>query len=111
MDSYFENLKHVLQENSLGDKPHRIFNIDETRLQPEHKPRNVIGSVGNKVQQITSPISTRTTVIGCANAMGVALPPFFIFKGKRWNPDLMKGASVGAAGTMSDSGWVKWGHI
>ena len=38
--------------------------------------------------------------------MGVALPPFFIFKGKRWNPDLMKGASVGAAGTMSDSGWV-----
>ena len=106
VDTYFENLKHVLQENSLGDKPHRIFNIDETGLQPEHKPPNVIGSVGNKVQQITSPRSTTTTVIGCANAMGVALPPFFIFKGKRWNPDLMKGASVGAAGTMSDSGWV-----
>ena len=38
--------------------------------------------------------------------MGITLPPFFIFKGKRWNPDLMKGASVGAAGTMSDSVWV-----
>ena len=82
VDTYFENLKHVLQENSLGDKPHRIFNIDETGLQPEHKPPNVIGSVGNKVQQITSPRSTTTTVIGCANAMGVALPPFFIFKGR-----------------------------
>jgi len=56
-------------------------------------------------QAFTSPKSTTTTVIGCANALGNSIPLFFVFKGKRCNPDLMKGGCTGAAGTLSETGW------
>ena len=104
-NNYFTQLKAVLEENNLLDKPHRIYNVDETGLQPEHKPPKVIGNPNTKIQAITSPRSTTTTVIACVNAFGHSLPPFFIFKGKRWNPELMKGACFGAKGIMSETGW------
>ena len=110
-NNYFTQLKAVLEENNLLGKPHRIFNVDETGLQPEHKPPNVIGNPNIKVQAITSPRSTTTTVIACLNALGQSLPPFFVFKGKRWNPELMKGACFGAKGVMSETGWWSNGEI
>ena len=92
IEKYFENLEQILIQNNLLHKPHRIFNLDETGLQPEHKPSNVIGDPSTKIQAVTSPKTTTTTtkVIACVNALGTALHPFFIFKGKRWNPVLMK---------------------
>jgi hypothetical protein len=47
-------------------------------------------------QSVTSPRSTTTTLICCANAIGNAIPPFLMFKGKRFNDDLMKGATPGS---------------
>ncbi|XP_053374904.1 uncharacterized protein LOC128547163 [Mercenaria mercenaria] len=44
-------------------------------------------------------------MIGCGSASGVSIPPFFVFPGKRMNSDLLNGASPGASGTMSESGW------
>jgi hypothetical protein len=103
--TYFSNLRAVIEQNALITKPQHIYNLDETGIQPEHKPSNVIADPNHKPQAITSPKSTTTTVIGCANALGNSIPPFFVFKGKRWNPDLMKGACTGADGTMSETGW------
>ena len=37
IEKYFENLEQILIQNNLLHKPHRIFNLDETGLQPEHK--------------------------------------------------------------------------
>ena len=71
-------------------------------------PPNVIAPVSGKAQSVTSPRSTTTTIIACANAAGHFLPPFFVFKGKRFNPDLMKGANPGCKGVMSDSGWSNY---
>ena len=105
IETYFNNLKIVMEENALMNKPQHIYNLDETGIQPEHRPSNVIADPTCKPQAITSPKSTTTTVIGCANALGNSIPPFFVFKGKRWNPDLMKGACTGAAGTLSETGW------
>ena len=39
------------------------------------------------------------------NAAGNAIPPYFIFKGKRWNEELVKWACIGTKGTVSESGW------
>ena len=105
VNKYFENLSEIITKYNLCDKPQNIYNIDETGLQPEHRPPNVIANPNTKPQAITSPRSTTTTLIGCANALGNALPPFFVFKGKRYNPELMKGATTGAEGVMSESGW------
>lgn len=102
---YFDNLGKTIQEHDLMDKPACIYNLDETGIQPEHRPPNIIAPLNERAQAVTSPRSTTTTIIGCVNAMGNHLPPYFIFKGKRQNPDLMKGTSPGSHYTMSDSGW------
>ena len=82
-----------------------MFNLDETGLQPYHKYPNIIAAPNSKPQAIVSPKSTTVTLIGCVNAIGNSLPPYFVFEGKRWNQKLMKGASPGARGILSDSGW------
>ena len=51
------------------------------------------------------PQSSTTTVLGCGNASGFAVPPYFVFKGKRMMDDLINGATPGAAGTVSETGW------
>lgn len=79
--------------------------MDETGIQPEHWPPNIIALVNGKLQSITSPHSTTTTVIACANAAGNHLPLYLVFKGKRYNPELMKGSSLGTRITMSETGW------
>ena len=81
------------------------YNLDETGIKPEHIPPNVIASINSKLQTITSPRSTTTTVIVCTNAIRNSIPPYFLFKGKRFNLGLVKGATPGAKGVMSDSGW------
>ena len=53
---------------------------------------------------ITSP-HTSTTIITCVSATGQILPPFFIFKGKRYSENLMSGALPGSGCDMSPSGW------
>jgi len=106
IDIYFKNLYNTLTTYNLLDKPHLIFNMDETGITPEHRPPNIIAPVGVKAQAVTSPRSSTTTIIGCANAIGNALPPFFIFKGKRFDPALMNGAAAGASCAMSESGWI-----
>jgi len=44
-------------------------------------------------------------LIGGANAMGNQVPPFFVFPGKRMLPELLQGASTGATGVVSETGW------
>ena len=102
---YYDNLNKILEKYDLKDKPMHIFNLDETGLQPHHKPPNIIAAPKSKPWAIVSLKSTTVTLIGCAKAIGNSLPPYFVFKGKRWNQELMKGASPGARGILSDSGW------
>ena len=44
-------------------------------------------------------------MIGGGNSVGQQVPPFFVFPGKRMQEGLLEGASSGASGTMSESGW------
>ena len=44
-------------------------------------------------------------MIGGGNGIGQQVPPFFVFPGKRMQEGLLEGASAGASGTISESGW------
>ena len=46
-----------------------------------------------------------STLIGCVNGAGQQVPPFFVFPGARMIDGLLDGATPGANGTVSDSGW------
>ena len=58
----------------------------------------------NPTQAVTAGKWNTTTVIRCGSATGAAIPPFFIFAGKRMVPVLMGGETPGAVGKVSD--WV-----
>lgn len=61
VDGYFSILENFLHENNLTDKPQFIYNVDETGIQPEHRPPNVLPYVNKKPQAVTSPRLTSTT--------------------------------------------------
>ena len=71
----------------------------------DHKPPSIVAGTDHHPNAVTAGRFKTTTILGCRSARGVAIPPFFVFPGKRMLPDLMDGATPGAAGTVSDSGW------
>ena len=104
VSAYFDNLQSVLQRNNLINKPEHIYNVDEKGVQTEHRPPYII-CADNSVPAITSSRLCITTIIGCGNAIGTQIPPYFIFKGKRLTSELLQGASPGTQGTVTESGW------
>jgi hypothetical protein len=106
IDDYFSRLEITMLKYNLLGKPHMIYNLDETGLKPEHRPSSVVAPKSSRnVQSVTSPNSTTVTLISCISASGSVIPPFYVFKGKRYNTELLHGALPGSGMSMSDSGW------
>lgn len=95
---YFNLLEATMEQNSLFDKPANIFNIDETGLQLNSRPGEVLAKKGSKaVSTVTSTEKGETiTLVACCNAEGNFLPPVVIMKGKNkkqeWEDDLPPGS-------------------
>ena len=107
MAEYFELLKITLTENNLLDKPHQIYNVDETRMPFDHRPPKVVTSVGQKkVRSRTSGNKSQVTVIACVSAAGQVIPPFVIFDAKMLNHNWTIGEVPGTRYGLSDTGWV-----
>ncbi|CAC5405936.1 unnamed protein product [Mytilus coruscus] len=85
ISKYFNQLEKALLEYNLIDKPHLIYNVDEKSV-----------AISGKGETIT--------ILGCGNAIGNALPPFFIFPGQKMNDQLLEGSSPGSVGTVSKTG-------
>ncbi|WAR21780.1 hypothetical protein MAR_015754 [Mya arenaria] len=81
-------------DNDLSDKPQLIYNLDETGIQPEHRPPNILAPKNGKHATLGTTMSFKS---------GNYLPPYFVYKGKRFNTDLTKGRTPGAGFTMSES--------
>ena len=105
LNAYFQNLKDILDKYELHDCPELIYNVDETGFSPEHSPPRIATVKGCTPQAITSPRSTMVTCIGACNALGTALPPYLIHKGKRLTNDLKEGCCPGTGFNISASGW------
>lgn len=90
---YFDLLEKTLIKNGLIGKPGHIFNMDETGLQLNNRPGNVVAVKGSKsVNTITSGEKGETiSVVSCFNAEGSYIPPYCIFKGKKGNPSSVMG--------------------
>ena len=91
---------------NLKCSPQSIYNIDEKGISAEHKPPYVICDKKLNPQAVTSPRLT-VTVIGCGNALGTQIPPYFVFPGKRFQAEYLEGCTPGCSGTVSQtgSGW------
>jgi hypothetical protein len=105
IDNYFTELNNIMSKHNFKERPHAIYNIDEKGLSTDHKPPRIVSGSSYKTQAVTSGKSQTITIIGAGNALGQQVPPYFVFPGKRFVDGLLDGASPGATGTMSDSGW------
>lgn len=100
VERYFKELGSILTNNDLFDKPGSIFNCDETGLQLNTRPGQVLAAKGSKnVSSISSGEKGETvSVLSCINAEGGYLPPYCVFKGKNikteWHDGLPPGSKI-----------------
>src|SRR6218665_2390802 len=110
---YFMVLRGLVTENRLQEKPHTIWNMDETGMQLDVGVQSVVAEKGIKsLHSRTSGNREMITVIGAINAAGGSLPPHLIVKGKRrksLNSFQVEQAPENSTWSVSDSGWTKQG--
>lgn len=102
---YFTELDGIIKKYDLTDKPHLIFNVDEKGISQCHSPPHVVAGIEFHPPVVTSGESSTTTIIGCGNAPGFALPSYFVFQGARMRQDLLNGTSPGSNGCVFETGW------
>lgn len=104
---FFSNLKYVMDKHSF--EPHSIYNMDETGVTTVQTPNRVIAEKGTKiVGGITSgERGTLVTVIVAVSAIGILIPPMFVFPRKKYHPDFVKDGPAGCVGVSNGSGWCQ----
>ncbi|KAJ4449181.1 hypothetical protein ANN_00577 [Periplaneta americana] len=108
VDHYFSILKQVLNDYQLFDKPHCIYNMDESGFPLNNRPLKIVSQKGKReVVSLTNvERGQNVTVVACCNAAGAYIPPMVIFKGVRnsimYKDDLPPGSVV----EMRDSGYI-----
>lgn len=113
---HFNKLKAVLEEHDLLNDPDKIYNMDEKGVQLTlHHQQSVIAKRGAKrVKMVANEHGENVTVVGCANAVGHAVPPMIIFKGKRkmkyYSVGIPPGSAVEvtAKGSMTSELFIIW---
>lgn len=106
VSDFFENLNKVREKFQF--EPQNIYNSDETGCTTVQKCPKVIASKKDRqVGQVTSAErGTLVTVCFTINAIGNALPPFFIFPRVKYNNIFISGAPMGLDGDAYPSGWM-----
>ena len=82
---YFDILDAEIKRLQLLNQPECICNIDETRLSIDPLKTKIISPVGQKASRVTSTSGREaTTITAGISAAGEKLPPFILFKGKKF---------------------------
>ena len=92
VNEYYKELGKLMKKYNLSERPERLFNVDENCLSINDEVPSDDGSADNTVSQ------TAVTVIGCGNAAGEKIPPYFIFPVGTTKDDLKEVKHSGAGG-------------
>ncbi|XP_022821491.1 uncharacterized protein LOC111352973 [Spodoptera litura] len=103
---HFSKYKSVLDRLGIEHKPESIYNIDEKNCRISlHHQQEVLTARGRKrVHQIANEHAESVTVVGCGNAIGSAIPPMILFKGKRLKPEFQDNLPPGSLVKMTPKG-------
>ena len=104
--SFYENLKHLYDSNAYS--PDRVWNCDETRAQAgRNGGALVLARRGVRaVHQVMPDEREWLSVLVCVNALGVAIPSFYIFRGKRFRRNYIERCESGATMAMQPRAWM-----
>lgn len=104
---FYDLLETIMEKHNIV--PEMIFNMDETGIRTTStKPPKILCKSGKKQVGIISSNErgVLTTVVCCCSVTGSFIPPFFIFKRKRFDQRLLDDAPPGSEATITDSGWI-----
>lgn len=106
VNDHFSKYKSVLDRLGIENKPESIYNIDEKNCRISlHHQQDVLTAKGRKrVHQIANEHAESVTVVGCGNAIGSAIPPMILFKGKRLKPEFNDNLPPGSLVKMTPKG-------
>lgn len=116
VNDYFTKLKSIFTKLELFDKPGNVYNMDEKGCRLTiHKQQTVLAKKGAKRVHLTAPEhGENVSIVGCGNALGQAIPPFILFKGKRLKPEWTDHLPPGSAammtqkGSMTNEAFISW---
>ena len=99
----------LIQDNNLT--PDRIFNLDESGLATDARSVKVVVSKTDRDVYLRAATCGKTTysVLFCASASGIFMPPFTVFKGLHLYESWTIGGPAGALYGVTKSGWMEEG--
>lgn len=116
VEDHFTKLQNILTEMDIIDKPERIYNIDEKGCRLcLHSEQMVLAQKGaRRVHIVGNEHGENVTIVSCGNALGSAIPPVILFKGKRMKPEWNDGLPPGSEiimtpkGSMTTASFCSW---
>jgi hypothetical protein len=114
--NYFDLHRNLYMELNICDKPHLIFNMDETGFPLNNAPLKIVTTKGIRdvVKFTNAESGENVTVLACCSASDAFILPFVIFKGIRfrevYKQDLPTGSDVAmsSAGYINDDIFLQW---
>lgn len=104
---YFKTLNDVLTQNDLHDKPHLIYNCDETGICLNKSSQKVVVPVRSKHAHSVSIAATEhVSALCCVNAAGTSLPPMIVYAGGFPGGAYTRHGPVNAIYGKSNSGFL-----
>ncbi|XP_045177895.2 jerky protein homolog-like [Mercenaria mercenaria] len=111
LDKWFASYYKFLSELHLLDKPHRVYNADESGFSMGSKASVVIGPTKKEypdnLPHLCGQTKKRLTGMFCANAEGEVIPPFLVYpqpKPSAYDP--LIGSRKGTAVEYTEKGWM-----
>ncbi|XP_065662787.1 uncharacterized protein LOC136085412 [Hydra vulgaris] len=82
LTDFFELYEKTLNNNNLFDRPHCIFNLDETGLRTDPTAGKIFFRITSKTAYYIAPSCGKSmyTLLFCGSANGQCLPPFVVYK-------------------------------
>jgi hypothetical protein len=105
-EDFFNNYATVQAQYNFA--PDRIWNTDETGVTTVLQAPRVIAETRSKAvgQCVSAERGSLVTMCGIISAVGVSIPPLYIFPRVRMKDQFLYGAVSGAVGYAEKSGWM-----
>ena len=106
MNKWYTDYEQFLLVHNLIDKPHNIWNCDESGFSFCPKSGKVLAPYGTKTVYHVSSGKGQITTLVCISAAGGIIPPMHVFPGVRFSYNPMEGCIEGAYFGKSENGWM-----
>lgn len=113
---FFDLYESTVKSLDLQDKPHQIFNLDETSLCNDPSNTKVVSKKNQAVFRHTHGSGrSNTSILFCVAASGAKMPPFILYKAKNlwdvWMPTEAypnTGYAATPHGWMTETAFFSW---